>query len=146
MCHESLFNAFKKILIIYFNWRIITISWWFLLYINESAIGIHAAAPSWALLPPISPHYPSRLSQSTGFECLASCIKLALLIYSTYGNACGWFNAILSNHHILSFSHWVQKSILCVCVTFAALHIGSSEHLSKFHVYALISSIFLSLF
>ena len=51
------------------------------------------------------PTLSSRLSQSTDFESLASCIKLALLIYFTYGKACGWFNAILSNHHILSLPH-----------------------------------------
>ena len=35
------------------------------------------------------------------------------------------FNATLSNHPTLS-SHRVQKSILYVCVTFAALNVGSS--------------------
>ena len=29
---------------------------------------------------------PSRLSQSTGFECPASCIELSLVICLTYGN------------------------------------------------------------
>ena len=32
------------------------------------------------------PPYPSGLSQSTGFGCPASCIKLALVIYFIYGN------------------------------------------------------------
>ena len=32
------------------------------------------------------PTHPSGLSQSTGFECPASCIKLALIIYFTYDN------------------------------------------------------------
>ena len=30
--------------------------------------------------------HPSWLSQSTGFECPASCIELALVIYFIYGN------------------------------------------------------------
>ena len=42
--------------------------------------------PSWSpLTPPSTPHPPG-LSQSTGFECSASCIELALAIYFTYGN------------------------------------------------------------
>ena len=41
---------------------------------------------SWTPLPPSSPHHPSGLSQSTGFECPASCIELALVIYFTYDN------------------------------------------------------------
>ena len=33
-----------------------------------------------------TPSHPSGLSQSTGFECPTSCIKLALVISFTYGN------------------------------------------------------------
>ena len=36
------------------------------------------------------------------------------------------FNAILSNHPTLAFSHRVQKSVLHICVSFAISHIGSS--------------------
>ena len=35
---------------------------------------------------PASPPQPSGLSQSTGFECPASFLELALIIYFTYGN------------------------------------------------------------
>ena len=62
--------------------------------------------------------YPSRLSQGTGFGCPASYIKLALI----FGNV--YVSAILSNHPPL-FSHCVQKSILYVCISFAALYIES---------------------
>ena len=37
-------------------------------------------------LPPPFPSHPSVMSQSTSFGCLASYIKLALVIYFTYGN------------------------------------------------------------
>jgi len=37
-------------------------------------------------LPSPSPPHPSRLFQSTSFGCPASCIKLALVIYFTYGD------------------------------------------------------------
>ena len=36
------------------------------------------------------------------------------------------FNAIISNHPTLRFSHNVQNSILYICVAFAVLHIGLS--------------------
>ena len=54
----------------------------FAIHQHELAIGIHVSP-----YPPTSlPLYPSRLSQSTGFVCPASCIKLAPVIYFTYGN------------------------------------------------------------
>ena len=43
------------------------------------------------------------------------------------------FNAIFSNHLTLSFPHCVQKSVLYVCVSFAAMHIGSLV-LFRFHM------------
>ena len=52
----------------------------------ESAIGIHVSPPSWTPLPPPSPAYRSRLSQSTSFRCPALCNKLGLSINFTYGN------------------------------------------------------------
>ena len=54
----------------------------FAIHRHELAIGIHVSPYPPASLPP----YPSRLSQSTGFGYLASNIKLALVIYFTYGN------------------------------------------------------------
>ena len=42
--------------------------------------------PSWSPLPPPAPPNPSGLSHRTSFECPASCIELALVIYFTYGN------------------------------------------------------------
>ena len=76
------------------------------------------------LLPLPSSAYPSMLSQNTSFQCPVLCVKLTLVICFTYGNVC--FSAILSNHPTISFSHWVQKSVLYVCVSFAALHVGLS--------------------
>ena len=64
----------------------LTILWWFLPYIDVNQPQVHMCPPSWSPLPPPSPLYPSGLSQSTGFECPASCIELARVIYFTYGN------------------------------------------------------------
>ena len=42
--------------------------------------------PSQSPLPPPSASHPSGLSQCTGLECPASCIKPGLVIYFTHGN------------------------------------------------------------
>ena len=55
---------------------------------HESTRGAHVS-PILNLLPPPSPPHPCGLSQSTSFECPASCIELALVIYFTYGNRPG---------------------------------------------------------
>ena len=52
----------------------------------ELVIGIHMSPPIWTPLPPPFPSCPSLMSQSTSFGCPASHIKLALVIYFTYGN------------------------------------------------------------
>ena len=59
----------------------------FAIHQHESATGAHVSpAPILNPTPPPSPPHPSGLSQSTVFECPVSCIKLALVIYFTYGN------------------------------------------------------------
>ena len=78
-------------LLIYFIWRIITMLWWFLLYINmNQSVWIghrHTYVPSILNpLPAPSPSHPSRLSQSTGFGCPILYIKLPLVICFAYGN------------------------------------------------------------
>ena len=85
--------------------------------------------------PPFFP-IPS-LSQCTSFECPVSYIKLEMVIYFTYDNI----------HVSMLFSQIIPPSpspteskslILYICVSFALLHIGSSLHLSKIHIYVLI--------
>ena len=48
--------------------------------------GCACVPPSLTTLQAPSPSYPSGLSQSTGCECPTSGMKLALVIYITYGN------------------------------------------------------------
>ena len=68
---------------IYFNWRLITLQncGGFCHASTSISHGVHVSTH-----PPPSPPHLSGLSQSTGFECPASCIELALVIYFTYGN------------------------------------------------------------
>ena len=79
-----------------------TILWWFLPDIQMNHPWVHMCLPILKPLPSPSPPHPSGLSQSTNFECLASCIELALVIYFTCGYIC--FSAILSNQPTVSFS------------------------------------------
>ena len=76
--------SLKKL--IYFNWRLITILWWFLPYIDVNQPHMYMCPPSRSPLPPPSPSHPSGLSQCSGFQCPVSCFELGLLIYFTYGN------------------------------------------------------------
>ena len=85
--------------------------------------------------PPTSlPSHPSGSSQCTSPKHPVSCIETGLAICFTYT----FFNAILSNHPTLAFSHRVQNTVL-TSVSLLLSHIkGYSYYLSKFHIYALV--------
>ena len=121
LCLTLFLFLFLKL--IYFNWRLITTSWWFWPYINMNQPWVYLCPPFWTPLPRPSPSHPSGLPQRTGLECPVSCIELGLVIYFTYSDI--HFSAILSNHPTLAFSHRVQKSVLYICVSFAISHIES---------------------
>ena len=59
---------------------------WFLPYIDMNQPWVYMCPPILNRPPPPFQPHPSRLSQNTSFECPASCIELALVIYFTYGN------------------------------------------------------------
>ena len=90
---------------------------------------VYICSPSWIPLPPTSPSYPSGSSQCSSPEHPVSCIEPGLVIYFIYDYTC--FNAILSNHPTLAFSHRVQKSVLYICVKFCSLHLCLSCCLSN---------------
>ena len=132
--------------LIYLNWRIITLlncdgfchtSTWI-------CHRITCVPPILNPLPPPSPPHPSGLFQSTGSACWASCIELALVIYFTYGNThiSMLFSQITpplpspTESESLSFTS-VSPLLPCTKVYW--------YHLSKFHTYAFIYSICLSL-
>ena len=73
----------------------------------------HTGVCSLLNLPPtFLPARPSRLSQSTGFECPASYIKFALAIYFTYGNVC--VSMLFSQNILLPVSPKVCSLHLCL--------------------------------
>ena len=60
------------------------------------ATDMHVSPASWTAPPPPSPPHPSRLSQSTGFGCPVSYIKLALAICFTHGDV--YVSVLFSNY------------------------------------------------
>ena len=119
---------FKKKTLIYFNWRVITPQ--HCDGLCHTSIWIshrHTRVPSLLNPPPTSLPTPSWAS---------GCHKALVFGFVWHTTPTGYllhiwqyicFNAILSNHPTLSFLHCIQESVLNVCVSFAALHIESSE-------------------
>ena len=75
----------------------------------------HSFPPILKLLPPLSPPYPSEMTQSTDFGCPASCIEFALVIYFAYGK--------------VPFG----KMVLMILSMWKFLKEDHQYHLSKFH-------------
>ena len=91
---------------------------------HESATGICVSHPSWTSLPPPTPSYPSKLSQSTG---LSSLCYIAALCF-TYGSV--YVSTPVSQFVPSSPSpppYHVHNSILYICVSIPALQIGSAQ-------------------
>ena len=117
----------------------ITLSW-FLSYINMNWPSIymrplHPELPSF-----LSPHpVSSRLSQSTSFRCPASYVQLAL----TYGNI--YVSILFSQIIPSSPSPTESKSLFFTSVSLLLLCTQDHQyHLSRFHTYALIYGVCLS--
>ena len=134
---------FKKLLFIYFNWRIIP-----LLYCHgfcHISVWIghrYTCVPSiLSPPPPLSQPYSCRLSQSTGFGCPGSYIKFALVVYLSYGKV---YVSMLSSQ--ISPSPTESQSLFFTSVSPLLPYTWDHwHHLSRFHVYALIYDICLSL-
>ena len=99
---------------------------------------VYMCSSSWTPLPLPSPsHYPSGLSQCTGFECPISCIKLELMIYFTYDNT--RFNVILSNHPTLAFFHSPKVCSLYLCLfSCLAYKVIITISLNSIYIYVII--------
>ena len=99
-----------------------TILQWFLPYIDMNQPWVYMCSPSWIPLPLPFPSHPSGSSQCTSPERPVSCLKPGSISHMMWITC---FNAILSNHPTLAFSHRVQKSVLHISVSFAVFHIES---------------------
>ena len=110
-------------LIIYFNWRLITLQYCGSIHWHESAKDVHVS-PFPKPLPLPSPSHPSGLSQCTGFECPASSLNLDWSSIShtvIYMFQCYFLKS--SHPRFLPQS---PKSVLYICVSIAVSCIGLS--------------------
>ena len=76
-------------------------------------------SPSWNPLPPPS---PSSLRVIPAHQPWAPCLMHRTRTGDLFHISYTCFNATLSNHPTLAFSHRVQKTVLCICVSFAVSH------------------------
>ena len=93
------------------------------IYQHESAVGIYMSSPSRTSLPPPTPSHPSRLSQSTGLTSLCPTVNFHCLSNFTCANM---YVSMLLSQFIPPAPSPFHKSVLYVCISTAALQIGSS--------------------
>ena len=115
-----------------FNWRLITLQHYSgfchtLTWISHGFTCVPHHEPL-SQLPshPIPLGHPSSLALSTMSH--ASNLDWRSVSYIR-------FNAILSNYPTAILSHRVQKSVLCICISFSVSHTGSLLPSFKFHIY-----------
>ena len=89
-------------------------------YINLHPPWVYTCSSSWtpSHLPPhtIPPCHPSAPAPSILYQTWTG--NSFLIWYYTH------FNTIPPNHPTLFLSHWVQKTVLYICVSFATLFLG----------------------
>jgi len=126
--------CFFKYKCIYFNWRLITILYWFChtsTWICHGCTHVPHPEPPSHLPPPTIPlGHPSAPALSILYHPSNLDRQAIRFIYDIIR-----FNATLPNHPTLSLSHRVQKTVLYICVSRIQ---GYRYHLSKFHVYVLV--------
>ena len=137
--YQASFSFFK---LIYFNWRLITILWWFLPYIDMNKPWVYMCPPTPPRTPlslpshPIPLGHPSALALSAlcTFECHASNLDWSSISHMViYMFQCCSLKS--SRPHLLPESKnlfFISVSLLFCCIQ------GCRYHLSKFHVYALV--------
>ena len=112
----------------------------FAIHQHESTTGVHAC-PILNPLPPPSSYHPSWLSQCTSPEHPVSCIKPGLVVHLTYDI----IHVSVPFSQIIPPSPFPTESKRLLYTSVSLLHSrihGYCYHLSKFHIYALVYSIF----
>ena len=112
------FNALFVAICSFFKFFYFTILYWFC---HTSTCIRHGR--TWTPLPPPSPYHPSGSSQCTSPKLPVSCIEPGLAIRFLYDtiHVLMPFSQIIPPH-----PHRVQKTVLCICVSFAVSHTGLS--------------------
>ena len=95
----------------------------FAIHQHASAMGVHVF-PILNPLPPPSPYHPSGSSQGTSPKLPVSCIEPGLAIHLLYDI----IHVLMPFSQIIPppLSHWVQKTVLYICVSFGVSHTGLS--------------------
>ena len=102
-----------------------TMLWRFLPYIDINRPWLHMCSPILNLPSLFPPHRtPLGYPRAPDLVVLLYASNCTDHLFYLWQYTC--FNAILSNHPTLAFAHRLQKSILYICFSFAALYIGSS--------------------
>ena len=143
ICYSHLFKNFFKYKFIYFNWRLITLQCCigFAIHQHESTTGIQVFP---ILNPPSSLYHPSGLSQCTSPKPPVSCIEPGLAIHFLYDiiHVSMPFSQIITP----SPSPTESKRLFYTSVSLLLSRVqGYCYHLSKFHIYALVYCIGVSL-
>ena len=135
LCHVDIMpHTSLYFFLINFNWRLITILWWFLPCIDMNQPQVYTCPPSGTPLPPPSPSRPSGSSQCNSFECPVSCIELGLVICFTYGNI--HVSMLFAQIIPLSPSPTESKSLFMVPHCDFGLHFSDNEWCwASFHVF-----------
>ena len=109
-------------------------------YIKMNLPQVYMCSPSWTLLPPPSPYQPSGSSQCTSSKHPVPCIELGLATCFIYDivHVSMPFSKIIPP----SPSPTKSKRLFYTLVSLLLSHLqGYRYHLSKFHIYALVSFI-----
>ena len=126
---EAIWNKFNKILyfflILIFTFILLYNTVLVLPYIDMNPPRVYMSSQSWTPLPPPTPYDLSESSTCTSPKHLVSCIGHRLAIHFLHDSihVSMPFSQIIPP---LSLSLRVQKSVLCICVSFAVSHTGLS--------------------